>query len=119
MDEVTSILSMQIDGEPLFPEMMANAPPAETAPTPTPEEDAAAIAKEAAEQAALPYTWKQTLLDVDVSLSVPSGLRGRDLAIVIAKTSLSVGVKGKEPIIKVFSNIVYFWKGRPVQADKG
>lgn len=61
--------------------------------------EAAAIAQEKAEQSALPYTWRQTLLDVDITLSIPAGLRGRDLNVTIAKNALTVGVKGKEPIM--------------------
>lgn len=45
--------------------------------------------------------WKQTLQDVDVTIPVPKGTRGRDLDIVIKKKSLKVGLKGKEPIIDV------------------
>ncbi|TGZ85338.1 CS-domain-containing protein [Ascodesmis nigricans] len=57
----------------------------------TPEEKAA--------QAELPYSWKQTLSDVDVSIPVPAGTRGRDLSVSIERTTISVGLKGKEPII--------------------
>jgi hypothetical protein len=61
--------------------------------------EVASIAKELAEQAALPYSFKQTLLDVDITLSIPAGLRGRDLNVSIGKNALTVGVKGKEPIM--------------------
>lgn len=55
--------------------------------------------KEAAEQATLPYKWKQTLTDVDVTLSVPAGTKGRQLNVVITSGSLTVGFKGQPPII--------------------
>ncbi|KAL0951265.1 hypothetical protein HGRIS_007979 [Hohenbuehelia grisea] len=55
--------------------------------------------REAAEQAALPYTWSQELGDVDIVVPVPKGTRARDLAVVIAKKKLSVGLKGQEKIL--------------------
>ncbi|KAL7285372.1 nuclear movement protein nudC [Trametes coccinea BRFM310] len=55
--------------------------------------------REAAEQAALPYTWTQQLVDVDVTVPVPKGTRARDLNVVIKKKHLTVGLKGKEPIL--------------------
>ncbi|KAI0695176.1 nuclear movement protein nudC [Cytidiella melzeri] len=55
--------------------------------------------REAAEQAALPYQWKQVLAEVDIEVPVPKGTRGKDLAVVIQKKKLSVGLKGKEPIM--------------------
>ena len=48
---------------------------------------------------ALPYSWKQTLEEVDVVVPVPKGTRARDLVVVIAKKKLSVGFKGKDPIM--------------------
>ncbi|KAG9301670.1 hypothetical protein G9A89_016741 [Geosiphon pyriformis] len=69
----------------------------------TSEEQAAhdqiAKAKEEAEQAALPYRWKQTLPDVDITVSVPKGTRSRDLVVTIKKKHLTVGLKGKPFII--------------------
>jgi len=69
----------------------------------TPEEreirDLADRKREAEEQAALPYSWKQALQDVDIVVPVPKGTRARDLVVVIAKKKLSVGLKGKEPIL--------------------
>ncbi|EPQ60616.1 CS-domain-containing protein [Gloeophyllum trabeum ATCC 11539] len=62
-------------------------------------EDRAARAREAAEQAALPYTWKQELGDVDIVVPVPKGTRSRDLNVVIGKKKLSVGLKGKDAIL--------------------
>lgn len=73
--------------------------------SPTPEErekkDAEARAKETAEQAQLPYKWTQTIGDLDITIPVPSNLRGRDLDVLISKTSLKAGVKGQTPIIDV------------------
>ena len=48
---------------------------------------------------ALPYSWKQTLEEVDIVVPVPKGTRGRDLSVVIAKKKLSVSLKGKDPIM--------------------
>ncbi|PSS15246.1 hypothetical protein M430DRAFT_51861 [Amorphotheca resinae ATCC 22711] len=66
---------------------------------PTPEEEAAARAKEAEEQAALPYKWTQTIGDLDITVEVPGNLKGKDLNVEIKKKKLLVGVKGQEPII--------------------
>ena len=38
-------------------------------------------------------------MDVDITVPVPKGTRGRDLNVVIQKKKLSVGLKGKEPIM--------------------
>ncbi|WYZ44059.1 hypothetical protein EsH8_VII_000495 [Colletotrichum jinshuiense] len=65
----------------------------------TPAEEAAARAKEAEEQSALPYKWQQTIADVDISFSVPGNFKSRDLTIDLKKTKISAGVKGQEPII--------------------
>ena len=48
---------------------------------------------------ALPYKWRQELGELDVTVPVPKGTRGRDLNVVIAKKKLTVGLKGKEPIL--------------------
>jgi hypothetical protein len=48
---------------------------------------------------ALPYSWKQTLEEVDVVVHVSKGTRARDLVVVISKKKLSVGLKGKDPIM--------------------
>lgn len=73
--------------------------------SPTPEErekkDKEARAKEAEEQAKLPYKWTQTIQDLDITISVPSNLRGKDIVVEMKKKSLKVGVKGQEPIIDV------------------
>ncbi|KAI0383632.1 nuclear movement protein [Hypomontagnella monticulosa] len=66
---------------------------------PTPEQEAAARAKEAEEQAALPYKWNQTIGDLDITFSVPGNYKSRDLVIEIKKQKLKAGVKGQDPII--------------------
>jgi hypothetical protein len=68
---------------------------------PDPVADAAARAKEIAEQATLPYVWKQTIGDVDISVPIPAGTRARDLDIVMQSKKLKVGLKGREPIMEV------------------
>ncbi|KAJ3551021.1 hypothetical protein NMY22_g52 [Coprinellus aureogranulatus] len=55
--------------------------------------------REKAEQEALPYKWTQELGDVDITVPVPKGTRGKDLNVVIAKKKLSVALKGQEPIL--------------------
>ncbi|CCG82428.1 Nuclear movement protein [Taphrina deformans PYCC 5710] len=42
------------------------------------------------------YSWSQTLKEVEVTIPVPEGTRGKDLSITIGKNKLSVGLKGKE-----------------------
>jgi len=37
---------------------------------------------------------------VDITVPVPKGTRGRDLVVVIQKTRLSIGMKGKEKILE-------------------
>ncbi|KAI8393377.1 HSP20-like chaperone [Radiomyces spectabilis] len=70
----------------------------------TPEEreayDKAEKAREDAEQAALPYKWKQTLQEVDISIPVPVGTRGRDLDVVLKRKHIKVGLKGQSPILE-------------------
>lgn len=70
-------------------------------PEPTPAELAASQAKETAEQAALPYKWQQTISELNVTFVVPGNIKSRDLVIDIKKQSLSAGIKGQDPIIKV------------------
>jgi len=48
---------------------------------------------------ALPYTWAQKLMDVDVEVPVPKGTRARDVVVVIGRKNLSVGLKNQEPIM--------------------
>ncbi|EEB88229.1 hypothetical protein MPER_14057, partial [Moniliophthora perniciosa FA553] len=51
--------------------------------------DAEDRSREAAEQAALPYKWTQVLGEVDITVPVPKGTRGRDLVVTIQKKKLS------------------------------
>ncbi|KAH6845322.1 HSP20-like chaperone [Chaetomium sp. MPI-CAGE-AT-0009] len=67
---------------------------------PTPAEQEAARAKEQAEQDALPYKWTQTIGDLDITITVPGNLKGRDLVVDIKKESISAGIKGQEPILQ-------------------
>jgi len=48
---------------------------------------------------ALPYSWTQELGEVDITVAVPQGTRAKDLAIVMQKKKLNVGIKGLEPIL--------------------
>ena len=57
-------------------------------------------AREQEEQAKLPYTWKQTLQEVDLIYPLAKGTRARDVQVDIKKHTLSVGYKGQEPITK-------------------
>lgn len=74
-----------------------------TSPTPSEREkkDKEDRAREAEEQAKLPYKWTQTISDLDITISVPSNLRGKDIIVDMTKTKLKVGVKGQEPFIDV------------------
>ncbi|KAI7877418.1 CS-domain-containing protein [Lichtheimia hyalospora FSU 10163] len=62
--------------------------------------DKAAREKEEAEQAQLPYKWRQTLQDVDVTIPVPKGTRGRDLQVELKKKYIKVALKGQSPLIE-------------------
>jgi len=70
---------------------------------PTAEEqrviDAAQRKKEAAEQATLPYTWTQTIKDLDLTIPISATLRGRDLDVKLTKNHLRVAIRGQNPII--------------------
>ncbi|KAF3187577.1 hypothetical protein TWF788_001803 [Orbilia oligospora] len=79
-------------------------------PDPTPEELKAAREKEQAEQATLPYKWTQALEEVDITVALPAGTRGRDLVVDIKLTGLKVGLKGKEPL---FEGTLY----KPIHLD--
>jgi HSP20 family molecular chaperone IbpA len=67
----------------------------------TKEEEAAARAKEAEEQATLPYKWAQSIGDLDITVEVPGNLKGKDFVVEIKKKKLILGIKGQEPIISV------------------
>lgn len=80
---------------------------------PTPVEDAAARAKEAEEQAALPYKWTQVISELDITFTVPGNFKSRDLVIEIKKNSLQAGIKGQEPLIKVHTPSLMAWLPPP------
>lgn len=101
-------------------------PPTETAPELSEEEqkklDVENAAKEAREQAgkdslvisivashlslyrymplALPYRWRQTLIDVTVSIPLPGTITSRDLIVEIKKNRVKVQVKGQESVLE-------------------
>jgi len=56
--------------------------------------------REKAEQAALPYTWRQELGDLDLVVPVPKGTRAKGLDVLISKKKLKVGLKGQDPILE-------------------
>ncbi|KAH9892145.1 nuclear movement protein [Xylariomycetidae sp. FL2044] len=66
----------------------------------TPEQEAAARAKEAAEQDALPYKWNQTIGEIDVNITIPGNLKARDLVIELKKQTLKAAIKGQDPLIQ-------------------
>ncbi|MCJ1373386.1 hypothetical protein MMC20_004614 [Loxospora ochrophaea] len=72
-----------------------------TSPTPSEREkqDAEARAKEAVEQASLPYKWTQAIGDLDITVPVEAKFKGRDIDFVMTKEKLKVGIKGQTPII--------------------
>ena len=74
-----------------------------SSPTPSEREkkDKEDRAREAEEQAKLPYKWTQTIQDLDITIDVPSNLRGKDIVVDMTRTKLKVGVKGQEPFIDV------------------
>ncbi|OCL11773.1 putative nuclear movement protein nudC [Glonium stellatum] len=71
--------------------------------SPTPSErskaDEELKAREAAEQATLPYKWTQTIADLDVTVPVPANIKSRDLDIKLTKAKLKVAIKGQSSII--------------------
>ena len=79
-----------------------------SSPTPAEREkkDKEDRAREAEEQAKLPYKWTQTIQDLDITIAVPANLRGKDIVVDMTKKNLKVGVKGQEPIIDVRASTV-------------
>ncbi|KAI1323550.1 HSP20-like chaperone [Xylariaceae sp. FL0255] len=68
---------------------------------PTSEQEAATRAKEAAEQAALPYKWTQTLEELEVTISsIPANMKSRDMVVELKRQTLKAGIKGQDPIIE-------------------
>ena len=78
---------------------------ADRPPSPSPEEreklDKEAKQKQDAEQDELPYKWVQQIGDLDITSPIPSNMKGKDLDVKIAKTSIKAGIKGQTPIIEV------------------
>ena len=74
-----------------------------TSPTPSEKDqkDKDDRAREAEEQAKLPYKWTQTIQDLDITVAVPGNLRGKDIVVEMKKAYLKVGVKGQDPVIDV------------------
>lgn len=73
--------------------------------SPSPEEreqkDKADRAREAEEQAKLPYKWTQTIQDVDITIPVAGNLKGRDIIVEMKKATLKVAIKGQDAFIDV------------------
>ncbi|KAG7005713.1 hypothetical protein G7Y79_00018g045200 [Physcia stellaris] len=72
-----------------------------TSPSPEDREqkDKELKAREAEEQARLPYKWTQQIGDVDLTIPVAGNIKGRDIEVVLTKTKLKVALKGQEPFI--------------------
>ena len=45
------------------------------------------------------YTWDQTIESVTVSIAVPSGTRGRDIAVDMSGSRLRAGLRGEPPMV--------------------
>ena len=52
--------------------------------------------------------WRQTLQDVDVTIPVPKGTRGRDLQVELKKKHIKVALKGQPAIIEVIHFDYYY-----------
>ena len=89
---------------PIHPAKMSSSP----TPTERENKDKEDRAREAEEQTKLPYKWTQTIQDLDITVAVPSNLRGKDIVVDMTKTKLKVGVKGQEPFIDVRAVTDYF-----------
>ncbi|TFK98799.1 HSP20-like chaperone [Pterulicium gracile] len=55
--------------------------------------------REEQEQKALPYTWRQELGDVDITVPIPKGTRAKQLNVVMKQNKFTLGLKGEEPIM--------------------
>jgi hypothetical protein len=67
---------------------------------PNPAEEAAARAKEAEEQASLPYKWTQKISELDITFVVPGNMKSRDIVVDIKSKKLVAGIKGQDPVLK-------------------
>jgi hypothetical protein len=48
----------------------------------------------------LPYSWRQELGELTVTIPVPKGTRGKDLDVKMQKRFFSLGLKGKDKILE-------------------
>ncbi|EPZ32981.1 putative nudC protein [Rozella allomycis CSF55] len=55
--------------------------------------------KELDEQSKLPYSWKQTLQDVDLVIPVPAGTKSKQIRVEISRKKLVVALNNEAPII--------------------
>jgi len=46
------------------------------------------------------YSWSQTLYETTVEVTVPVGIKGKDIKVDFSKQQLEVGIKGQEPLVK-------------------
>jgi hypothetical protein len=54
------------------------------------------------------YSWTQTLSELYISVPVPQGTKARMVNAEIKKTSITIGLKGQPPIIKVGKEMAWF-----------
>ena len=47
------------------------------------------------------YEWDQTLTEVNIYITVPAGVRAKDLTVDIQSQHLTVGIKGNPPYLDV------------------
>lgn len=73
----------------------------EPSPAQREQEEREHRAKEAAEQAMLPYQWTQTIKDADVTILIDAKYKGKDLDIKLTRTTIKAAIKGQEPFIDV------------------
>lgn len=52
------------------------------------------------------FRWRQTLQDVNVTIPVPKGTRGRDLEVVLKKKHIKIALKGQPAILEVSHGFV-------------
>ncbi|KAI9227585.1 MAG: nuclear movement protein nudC [Piptocephalis tieghemiana] len=72
-----------------------------SSPTESSNNNAEQQLKEKQEQEALPYRWKQTLADVDITIPLPAGTRAKMLKVIITTTTIRVQRPGEEePILQ-------------------
>jgi len=47
------------------------------------------------------YSWTQTLQDVNITVPVPAGMKGKDIVCDIGSTHLKFGLRGQTPLVDV------------------